>query len=165
MITPQRGMDRTHARFALRGLLLVLSVVGAAVADRSVGSGGASAYQPRVVIYDNDATTARREGRHFLEWGFAPNQLIVMPGDVILFENPATNSLPHAVTSITWRGVGAERTLESGTRFNSSPTVETLMKPGESWRLDTAGFAPGFYLFYCWPHPWMTGAFFVAPPP
>jgi plastocyanin len=145
-----------------RALLMAAVVVASALAlQMRAGMPAAGAYQPHVTIYDNDAKLQPGQVPFTALWGFAPHQLVVTRGEKIVFENPTSNVLPHSVTSITWSGDGEERVLRSGARFNSSPTVETLLRPGDTFTLDTTDLAPGHYLFYCWPHPWMMGSFFV----
>src|SRR5207249_4883363 len=76
---------------------------------------------------------------------------------------PAGNTYPHTVTSITWTGMAPTRTLTSGLLFDSSPTREQYLLPGDSFTLDTTTLDPGQYLYYCTLHPWMVGSITVAP--
>jgi plastocyanin len=96
-------------------------------------------------------------------WSFAPSHLYVRQGTPVEFDNPSTNSFPHTVTSLTWSGSPTNRTLASGTLFNSSPTNAEFIRPGGSWTLDTSSLTPGLYVFYCSLHPWMSGTITVAP--
>lgn len=88
-----------------------------------------------------------------------------MKGEKITFDNPAGNNRPHTVTSITWSGTAPTRTLESGTKFDSSPTLEMRITPGNSFTLDTTDLDAGNYVYYCTLHPWMVGTFTVTPAP
>lgn len=121
----------------------------------------AGAYTPRVTIIDNDGTFAPGDPGTGM-WGFAPAHLTVTRGESIVFDNPQGNFRPHTVTSITWSGQAPTRTLESGRLFDSSPTRETLVMPGQSFTLDTSSLDPGHYLYYCTLHPWMVGTFTVT---
>lgn len=124
----------------------------------------ATAYTPRVIMIDNDGTfTPGDEGTGM--WGYSPAHLSILQGEPIVFDNPASNFRPHNVVSITYSGDAFARVLESGSRFNSSPTRETLVTPGNSWTLDTTDLGPGHYLYYCSLHPWMLGTFTVTPNP
>ncbi len=116
---------------------------------------------PRVVIVDNDGTFQPGDAATGM-WGYAPAHIGVTKGEKITFDNPASNNRPHAITSISWTGNFAERKLESATQFDSSPTREALITPGNSFVLDTAEMNPGHYLYYCSIHPWMVGSFTVS---
>ena len=61
------------------------------------------------------------------------------------------------------QGGAFENTLQAGTKFDSSPTRETVIAPGNSWMLDTSTVDPGNYAFYCRFHPWMVGEITVLP--
>ena len=77
--------------------------------------------------------------------------------------NPASNKRPHSVTSISLGGMPFENSLVAGARFDSSPTREALVTPGNSWVLDTSGLDAGNYAYYCRIHPWMVGQVSVLP--
>jgi plastocyanin len=124
----------------------------------------ATAFTPRVTIIQNDAQFSPADAEGVGQWSYAPDHLAVMQGEQIEFDNPATNSFPHTVTSITWTGMAPARTLASGQAFDSSPTRETYIQPGQSWTLDTSTLMPGQYLYYCTIHPWMAGSFTVLAP-
>lgn len=117
---------------------------------------------PRVTIYDTNVNfTAGNPAEG--EWGFAPAHIAVPQGTQIEFDNPASNNFPHTVTSIAWSGTAPDRTLDSGTQFNSSPTKDAYIMPGGSYILDTSTLDPGQYDFYCTIHPWMVGTLTVEP--
>jgi plastocyanin len=122
----------------------------------------ATAYTPRVTIVQNDAGFTPADADGLGEWTFAPAHLEVTQGEQIEFDNPATSTVPHTVTSITWSGMAPTRTLTSGEKFDSSPTRDTLIQPGQSWTLDTSTLDPGQYVYYCTLHPWMVGTFTVV---
>jgi plastocyanin len=163
---------RLIARVLAVGVLLIL----AAVSD--VGRGGvghtsvrAQAVQdsPRVVMVDASVPvsggTPSLTDPYTGTWGFAPTHLYVTQGTPIEFDNPASNSFPHTVVSLSWSGSPTNRTLTSGMAFDSSPTNADFIKPGSSWTLDTSTLTPGLYVFYCSLHPWMTGSITVAAAP
>lgn len=114
-----------------------------------------------VTIFDNGGSFAPGDANTG-EWGYAPMHLGVTKGETIRFSNPASNTRPHTVTSITWSGTAFERALESGTKFNSSPDQASLLQPGSEWSLDTTEMDAGHYVFYCTLHPWMLGTFTVS---
>jgi len=122
----------------------------------------ATAYTPRVTIVQNDAGFTPADADGLGEWTFAPSHLEVTQGEQIEFDNPATSTVPHTVTSITWSGMPPTRTLASGEKFDSSPTRDTLIQPGQAWTLDTSTLDPGQYVYYCTLHPWMVGTFTVV---
>ncbi len=117
----------------------------------------------RVTIVDSnvafDPTGIEKEGY----WGYAPTHIDVHQGDPIQFDSPTTNFYNHTVTSIT-RGAAGAGTLDSGTAFDSSPTRDLAIKPGDSYTLDTTSLKPGQYLYYCSIHPWVAGSFSVEAP-
>ncbi len=133
-----------------------------------VGSGvtahsRATAYSPRVYIFDNDGAFQGGDPGTG-EWGYYPGHIDVYQGEQIEFDSPASNKLPHTVTSITWTGSPPDRQLTAGTAFNSSPTRDQFITPGNSFVLDTSTLNPGQYLYYCAIHPWMVGTITVEPP-
>ena len=145
----------------MAAVLVVAGLVLVAGLGLSVRAGdGAGLQAARVQMVDNAGTFAPGDPLTG-QWGFAPAHITVQQGDAIVFENPAGNFRPHTVTSITAGGTPIARTLESGTVFDSSPTQDTLIAPGQSWTLDTSGLAPGHYTYYCKPHPWMVATFTV----
>lgn len=121
----------------------------------------AGAYSPRVTLVDNDGSFSPGDPGTGL-WGFAPAHLTVAKGETITFDNPQANFRPHTITSITWEGTAPTRTLTSAKAFDSSPTREALVMPGQSFKLDTSDMDPGHYLYYCTLHPWMVGTFTVT---
>lgn len=125
----------------------------------------AMAYTARVTMFDNDAKLIPGDAPGTAQWGFAPAHLVVTQGDTIILDNPASNNLFHTVTSIVWQGPLYDRALLSGTVFNSSTSEEERLNPGSVWALDTSELQPGHYDFYCQPHPWMIGSFFVMARP
>jgi plastocyanin len=128
-------------------------------------AGAAVAYTPLVTILDNDAPTPNQgidPGQAF--WGYGPDVLHVKKGEQVTFMNPASNKRPHSVTSISLSGAAFEGTsLAAGAKFDSSPTRETLITPGNSWVLDTSAVDAGNYAYYCRIHPWMVGQISVMP--
>jgi plastocyanin len=117
-----------------------------------------------VTIIDNDAPTPNQSidaGQAF--WGYGPDVLHVKKGEQVTFTNPPTNKRPHSVTSITLGGPPFESALTAGAKFDSSPTRESLITPGNAWVLDTAGVDAGNYAYYCRIHPWMVGQLTVMP--
>ena len=152
-------------RFDVRstGLALGLALVVGVYCQATAGSVGAAT--PTVTIYDNDAPPP---GRGFDPaqglWGYAPHHAIATQGETVVFNNPASNTLPHTVTNIERTSGAFENALTAGTRFDSSPTSEGLIRPGASWSLDTTGMEAGHYLYYCRIHPWMAGMLTVVSP-
>ena len=140
------------------GLVLTLGVVWAA--DASL----ATAYAPTVTMIDNDAPAVNQGidmGQAY--WGYGPQLVHVKKGEQITFMNPASNKRPHSVTSISLGGMPFENSLVAGGKFDSSPTREALVTPGNSWTLDTATLDAGNYAYYCRIHPWMVGQVTVLP--
>ena len=117
-----------------------------------------------VTMYDNDA---RSPGQGFVPaqgwWGYAPMHVEVKKGDPVLFHNPASNRFPHTVTSIARQQNAYLNELTAGSRFDSTPTQESLVRPGESWTLDTSTLDQGHYAYYCRLHLWMLGSITVLP--
>ena len=128
-------------RIRLLAAPVLLGLVFIAGAGLTAGA-GVGAYTPRVLMVDNDGGfTPGDPGTG--QWGFSPAHITVMQGETIVFDNPAGNFRPHTVTSITWSGTAPTRTLESGTRFDSSPTRDALVTPGGSFALSTAELEAG----------------------
>lgn len=144
---------------AVVALTLAVSV-GAGVYARAT----ASAYQPRVVIVDNDGSFTPGDPGTGM-WGFSPAHLTVTKGETIVFDNPAGNFRPHSVTSLRRTGMAPTFVWESGTLFDSSPTPMELIRVGMSYTLDTTDLNPGTYVYYCNLHPWMVGSITVTPAP
>ncbi len=121
------------------------------------GASSAVAYQATVTMLDNDALPPNQgfdPGQGY--WGFGPDYVTVRRGEPVLFVNPETSRFPHTVTSISIGSEGAfSGNLAVGTHFDSSPTREALVRPGNSWTLDTTGLNPDNYAYYCRIHPWM----------
>jgi plastocyanin len=139
-------------------LVLAVGIVSAASATV------ATAYIPTVTMIDNDApapSQAIEIGQAY--WGYGPDILHVKKGEQVTFVNPATNKRPHSVTSISLGGMPFENNLVAGARFDSSPTRETLVSPGNSWTLDTTDLDAGNYAYYCRIHPWMVAQITVLP--
>jgi plastocyanin len=144
---------------------IVMALAGILVAGTLALS--AQAQQPsvathRVVISDNGGSFMPGDPATG-QWAFAPGHIQVTKGQSIEFVNPAGNAQPHTVTSITWSGRPPNRTLTHGAAFDSSPTVMDILRPGNSWTLDTSSLDAGQYLYYCWLHPWMVGTITVMP--
>src|SRR5579883_1829777 len=115
------------------GAAMLVGVLGFGVAHALPGGTAAHAQAvkdaPRVTIYDSNVNfTAGNPAEG--EWGFAPMHIAVPQGAQVEFDNPASNSFPHTVTSIAWSGAAPDRTLASGTQFNSSPTKDGYIMPG-----------------------------------
>lgn len=147
-------------RIGIRSVLASVVVGGALLAASGASARHtAVAFNQRVVMYDNGAQFNAEDAEYLGEWGFMPGHLTVTKGESIEFVNPATNARPHTVTSITWSGTAPTRTLESGAKFDSSPTRDALVMPGMSFTLDTSTLDTGNYMFYCTLHPWMVGTF------
>jgi plastocyanin len=137
-------------------------VLAGGVAYTAYAQMPAPPFQQRVTMIDNNAPTMGiTAGRG--EWGFAPSHVTVRRGESIVFDNPSTNFRPHSVTSISWSGTFANRVLESGKQFDSSPSAMELMMPGSTYTVETINLDPGYYLYYCVIHPWMVGTFTVLP--
>ena len=151
-------------RLPLRPLALVpVAVLSLGVAWQAVAPTTGAA-TPTVTMYDNDARPPN-QGFEPAQgwWGYAPVHLDVRRGEPLLFHNPATNTHPHTVTSITREGPPYVASLVAGGRFDSSPAQEALVQPGQSWTLDTASMDPGHYAYYCRLHLWMVGSFTITP--
>jgi len=82
--------------------------------------------------------------------GFYPNELPVLVGDMIVWENK--DSVNHSITS----GL-PQNPDQSGLFFNLG-----VIKPGESnsYELKNSDFSAFYY--FCEIHPWMTGKFFLS---
>ena len=82
--------------------------------------------------------------------GFFPNELPVLVGDVIVWENK--DNVNHSITS----GL-PQHPEHSGLFFNLG-----VIKPGESisYELENSDFSAFYY--FCEIHPWMTGKFFLS---
>src|SRR5215471_8244994 len=110
--TNSRHQEETaEMRIPIRPLLASV-LVGATLA---IGSGvtahsRATAYSPKVYIYDNDGAFQGGDPGTG-EWGYYPGHIDVYQGEQIEFDSPANNRLPHTVTSITWSGMPPNRTL------------------------------------------------------
>jgi len=151
------GIRSAMASFVVGGALLAASGAGAHHA--------AVAFNQRVVIYDNGAQFNAADAEYLGEWGFTPGHIAVTKGETIEFVNAGGNARPHTVTSISATGMAPTRTLESGSKFDSSPTRDALIMPGTSWMLDTSTLDPGQYVYYCTLHPWMVGTFTLTAAP
>ena len=130
----------------------------------AVSVSSAAAFTPSVTIIDNDAPTPNQGmdvGQAY--WGYGPDVLHVKKGEQVTFVNPTTNKRPHSVTSISLGGMPFENTLTAGGKFDSSPTRETLVTPGNSWVLDTSTVDAVNYAYYCRIHPWMVRQLTVMP--
>ena len=151
------------------------AVAGAAVLVGVVGFGAGRALHPSTAAHaqtakDGAKVTIDDSSVNFTagnpaegEWGYAPQHIAVPQGTQVEFDNPASNNYPHTVTSLAWSGIAPDRTLTSGTQFNSSPTKDAYIMPGGSFVLDTTTLDPGQYDFYCTIHPWMVGTLTVEP--
>ena len=150
-------------RFAGRFALVPAFALAVGIAwVASVGT--ASAFSPMVTIIDNDAPTPNQgidPGQAY--WGYGPDIIHVKKGEQVTFLNPASNKRPHSVTSISLGTTPFENGLVAGAKFDSSPTREALVTPGNSWVLDTATVDAGNYAYYCRIHPWMVGQIAVLP--
>jgi plastocyanin len=156
----QRRTVRTLLTAAVAGLLLTTGLalhVGAQQPGPMVATN-------RVLIYDNGGTFMPGDPATG-QWTFAPHHVEVTQGDSIEFVNPEGNARPHTVTSITWSGQPPNRMLAHGTAFDSSPTMADIIRPGNTFTLDTSELMPGQYLYYCWLHPWMVGSITVMAAP
>ena len=143
--------------------LLVFAAIVGLCWQSTVSSAGA--YTPTVTMFDNDAPPPSMgfdPGQTW--WGFAPAQVLVMKGDMVVFNNPASNRLPHTVTNIERTGRAFENQLAAATKFDSSPSADALVMPGNSWTLDTSTLDPGNYAYYCRIHPWMVATLSVMAP-
>jgi len=149
-------------RFIARSLRAVPGFMVAFGLVWLVGVSTASATTPTVMIIDNDAPPPSRAfdaGQGW--WGYAPGHIEVHRGDKVLFNNPSSGKLPHTITSIRRSGEAFENQLEAATKFDSSPSREGLVTPGNSWMLDTGDLDKGHYAYYCRLHPWMIGSLTV----
>lgn len=78
----------------------------------------------------------------------------IMPGDTIAFANIDPRLQPHTVTSCI---APCGRFPEEDALYRSGFIVI-----GEVWTLDTTGFEPGTYFYYCDHHPsFMRGSFTI----
>ncbi len=145
-------------RLLLPAIALCLGLSGSALVPTT------GATTPTVTIYDNDAPSPQRgfdPGQGW--WGFAPQHLEVKRGETVLFVNPSTNHSPHTVTSIAPEGNSSYGTqLLAGSRFDSTPSSDARIQPGESWTLDTSTLDPGNYAYYCRFHLWMLASLTVT---
>jgi plastocyanin len=147
---------------ALTGLVAAVALGAAATVSAQQPAAQPQPFQPRVTIIDNNGGFTPGEAGTGM-WGFAPNHITVSKGQSIVFDNPAGNFRPHTVTSISVATVDGQRRLESGAKFDSSPTADTRITPGSSWTLETTDLDPGHYSYYCALHPWMVGSITVMP--
>ena len=146
-----------HAGFVL-ALALAIGVGWAYVATP------ANADSPMVMFVDNDAPPVNQGiDAKQSAWGFAPTQIVVTKGESVTFMNPAEGKRPHSVTSISLTGPNFENGMAAGAKFDSSPTREALVTPGNSWTLDTSTLDAGNYAYFCRIHPWMVGEITVLP--
>jgi plastocyanin len=146
---------------AVRALLGAV-VLGGALVGMGARSAPVTAATPRVIIVDNDGGFTPGDPATG-GWAFAPAHMAVVQGAQITFDNPSGNFRPHTVTSISTTGRFPNVTLDYGAKFNSSPTADDTIKPGQSWTLDTSTLDPGQYSFFCALHPWMVGSLTVMP--
>jgi plastocyanin len=150
-------------RLASRTVLAsVLFALTAAIGLGAIVHGRAIAYNARVEMTDNDAAFRPAGGPGIGLWGYGPDHIAVTQGDQIIFDNPAGNKQSHTITSLSWTGTSPYRSLDVGAKFDSSPTKDQAIAPGNSWTLDTTTLDPGQYTYYCTIHPWMVGTFTVS---
>ena len=141
-------------------LLPVLAPVAALVLQAT-----ALAEAPRrqvVSMFDNEAPGMTFDPDQAY-WGFGPERVEVTVGDTLVFSNPSFNSHPHTVTSLERVGSPFDNRVAVGTRFDSSPTAQTVVPPGHAFTLDTSHLGPGNYTYFCKLHPWMVAEFTIAP--
>lgn len=118
---------------------------------------------PSVTILDNDGAVGQQGFDPVTGyWGYGPTHVIVTKGMAVTFNSPATNKRPHSVTDIRAGESPFGESILAGSRFDSSPTREALIMPGNSWTLDTSNLDPGHYGYYCRLHPWMVGSLTVV---
>jgi len=130
----------------------------------SVSTGTASAQMITVKFVDNDAPPVNQGiDAKQSQWGYAPTQIVATKGDMVTFENPTEGKRPHSVTSVSLTGPNFENGMVAGAKFDSSPSREALVTPGNSWTLDTSTLEPGNYAYFCRVHPWMVGEITVLP--
>jgi plastocyanin len=111
-----------------------------------------------VKFVDNDAPAVNQSiDAKQSQWGYGPTQIVVTKGDMVTFENPSEGKRPHTVTSLSLAGPNFENGMAAGAKFDSSPSRDTLVTPGNSWSLDTSTLDPGNYAYFCRIHPWMVG--------
>jgi plastocyanin len=151
-------------RLALRFLVVPVMIGAALVGVSQAGGGVARAANTEVMIKDNDGPTPNqgldvRTG----QWGFEPHVVAVTKGDQVTFNHPAGNFRNHNVISIARTGTSVEPVLESGTKFSSGLPMDTWIRPGNTWVLDTSTVDPGYYSYYCSLHPWMVGSITITP--
>lgn len=117
----------------------------------------------QVTLFDNDAPSPGFDPKQAF-WGFGPHTVLIRQRDTLVFSNPPSNKHPHTVTSLDRIGSPFANpvTVTVGTRFDSSPTAQTLIQPGQSFTLDTAALNPGNYTYFCKLHPWMVAEFTVT---
>ncbi len=124
----------------------------------------ASAESATVMFVDNDAPTPNQAiDAKQSAWGYGPSQIVVTKGESVTFMNPPEGKRPHSVTSISLAGPNFENALTAGAKFDSSPSREALVTPGNSWTLDTGSLDAGNYAYFCRIHPWMVGEITVLP--
>jgi plastocyanin len=114
-----------------------------------------------VTIFDNDAPGMTFDPEQAF-WGFGPHNILVRRGDKVVFYNPSSNKHPHTVTSLERVGPPFNNRVDVGTRFDSSPSAQALVQPGQSFTVDTASLHPGNYPYFCKLHPWMVAELTVA---
>src|SRR3954453_13653333 len=121
-------------RFMLRFAVVPALALAVGVVWSFSGGSLASAQGLMVNFVDNDAPAASQaiDARQSA-WGFGPNQLVVKKGEQVMFMNPAENKRPHTVTSINPSGNSFENSVVAGAKFDSSPSRDTLVTPGNSW--------------------------------
>ena len=152
-------------RFVVRSLGPMAAFLFACALVAHAASSTAGAATPTVTLYDNDAP-GPRAGFDVAQglWGYAPDHLVVRKGEVVVFNNPASNTLPHTVTNIERVGSPFENQLAPATKFDSSPTQDALIAAGSSWMLDTSTLDQGHYAYYCRIHSWMVASLSVVNP-
>lgn len=126
-------------------LVPFLALAFAVAAFWALEAAPAGAATPTVTIFDNDGTLGQAGfDAGTGQWGFGPHHVTVMQGTAVMFNHPASNKRPHTVTDIALTEGGAfQGTLNVGTKFDSSPSREGLIMPGNSWMLETSSLPPG----------------------
>jgi plastocyanin len=130
----------------------------------SYAASPARADAPMVMFVDNDAPPVSQGiDAKQSAWGYGPTQIVVTKGESVTFMNPPDGKRPHTVTSFSLTGNSFENGMAAGAKFDSSPTREALVTPGNSWTLDTGSLDAGNYGYFCRIHPWMVGEITVLP--
>jgi plastocyanin len=117
-----------------------------------------------VTLFDNNAPSMTVHPDQ-VWWGFGPDKIVAGGGEPVVFINPPTNQHGHTVTSLERIGSPFDNRVNVGTLFDSSPTADRVLQPGQSFTVDTSQLPNGNYPYFCKLHPWAVGELTVINSP